>query len=403
MTEYQYSGVNRDGTTCSGQVQAANVDAVRLKLLSEGVQPLQIQEGEHAAVPNQSEFVSSTRVKREDILMFTREMAHLKQANMPLDKVMVILKETASGEDLKQFIQGVEGGIRAGKSLHQSLIPFERDLGRQYLVMVKAGEASGSLGVVLKELAIQLEANAKLRNYLISALTYPLILLIVSLMSVVMLLTFVVPQFRDIFDAMGDALPLSTKLVLQFSDLIRVNWMMASILLAIAFLITSRWARTEGGRMSIDEAALGIPLLGKVIQNLQFAVYFRTLGMLMQRGVPLAEALGISLDTVNNHVLRSEVKPVVDIVKRGKRLSEAFRNNRFGSRGTMQLIRVAEESGQLEQTLLSLSERFEEESRRTMTRVLSTIEPLIIICLGAVVAFIIIAILGGVLSINETI
>lgn len=403
MTEYQYSGVGRDGVPCSGQIRAANVDSVRLKLLSQGIQPLQIRTGASEDGAVGTDRSAGVRLKRDDILMFTREMSHLKQANMPLDKVMAILKDTASEDSFKRFIQQVEDAIRSGKSLYQSLLPFERDLGRQYLVMVKAGETAGSLGVVLKELAVQLEANAKLRNYLASALTYPAILLVVSLASVVMLLTFVVPQFRSIFDSMGDALPLSTQLVLQFSDLIRSNWILLLIIGAALLLVLSRWVRTEGGRLAVDGIVLSLPLLGKVIQNLQFAVYFRTLGMLLQRGVPLADSLNIAVDAVTNQVLRAEVKPVVDVVKRGKRLSDGFRDNRFGVRGTAQLIRVAEESGQLEHTLLSLGERFEDESRRTMTRVLSTIEPLIIICLGAVVAFIIIAILGGVLSINETI
>ena len=153
----------------------------------------------------------------------------------------------------------------------------------------------------------------------------------------------------------------------------------------------------------MDGMLLSVPLLGKVIKNLQFAIYFRTLGLLLQRGVPLIDSLRIAVDTVTNAILRSEVEPVISAVKTGKRLSESFQSNQFGRFGVAQLIRVAEETGQLDMTLLALGERFEDESRRTMTRVLSTIEPIIIICLGAVVAFIIIAILGGVLSINETI
>lgn len=403
MIDYRYSGIGRDGSPCDGQIRGDGVNAARLKLLGQGIQPTRIYTSDQIEPAQGLVRVAGARLKREDILLFTRELSHLKQANMPLDKVMAILKETAADDSLRQFIQSVEDGIRSGKSLYQSLSPFEADLGRQYLVMVKAGEAAGSLGVVMKELALQLEANDKLRNYLVSALTYPLILLVVSLASVVMLLTFVVPQFRDIFDAMGDALPLSTKLVLQFSDLMRTNWIAWLSVLAMGAVAASRWKRSVGGREAIDGILLALPLLGGVVQNLQFAVYFRTLGMLMQRGVPLADSLNIALDAVTNRVLHAEVRSVVEVVKRGKRLSDGFLGNRFGVRGTAQLIRVAEESGQLEQTLLSLGERFEDESRRTMTRVLSTIEPLIIICLGAVVAFIIVAILGGVLSINETI
>jgi general secretion pathway protein F len=269
--------------------------------------------------------------------------------------------------------------------------------------MVRAGEAAGSLNIVLKEMAVQLEADARLRSYLASALTYPFILLIVSILSVLMLLTFVVPQFRGIFDSMGDALPLSTKIVIDFSDFVRIYWIQLLISFLVIAVIFNRWRSTPDGRRVWDGAILGVPLLGGVVKNLQFAIYFRTLGMLLQRGVSLADSLGIAVDTVTNAMLRTEVEPVVSTIKKGKRLSDAFSVSQFGQAGVAQLIRVAEETGQLESTLLGLGERFEDEGRRTMTRVLSTIEPIIIICLGAVVAFIIIAILGGVLSINDTI
>lgn len=402
MIEYQYTGLSSDGKPCRGVVQATSPEGVRLKLISLGISPVEIKMGDGNAADGGSR-VTGRRLTRDEILLFTREMAHLKHANMPLDKAMAILKETATTDGLTSFVKRVDEGIRSGKTLHQSLVPFEQDLGRQYLVMIRAGEAAGSLSVVLKEMATQLEADARLKNYLISALTYPFILLVVSLSSVVLLLAFVVPQFREIFDSMGDSLPLTTRLVVGFSDFIRVNWVVISIVSVSIVIFFVKWRNTENGRNFSDDVLLSVPLLGRVIKNLQFAIYFRTLGMLLQRGVPLIDSLRIAVDTVTNAILRREVEPVVTAVKTGKRLSESFQSNRFGKFGVAQLIRVAEETGQLEGTLLALGERFEDESRRTMTRVLSTIEPIIIICLGVVVAFIIIAILGGVLSINETI
>jgi len=343
------------------------------------------------------------RLKRSDIMLFSREMAHLKQANMPLDKALAILKETSPTDRLKAFVAKVDEGIRGGKSLYQALQPFERDLGRQYLVLIRAGEASGSLPVVMKEISTQLEADDKLRNYVISSLTYPAILLVVSVLSLVLLLAFVVPQFREIFDSMGDALPYSTKLVVNLSDLIRVHWMFILLALALVLFLMERWSASVSGRLLLDGMLLEVPLLGKVIRNLQFTVYFRTFGILLQRGVPLVDALRIAVDTVTNVALRKDIEPLVGMVKAGKRLSAGFQSSHLGKSGAAQLIRVAEETGQLDVTMLSLAERFEDEGRRTMGRVLAAMEPLIIIVLGALVAFIIVAILGGVLSINDTI
>lgn len=400
MTEFQYAGTTADGKTCQGTVRASNAETARLRLIGQGITPVRLAEGE---MEQKAASIQGLKLKRTDILLFSREMSHLKQANMPLDKALGMLKETANTDRLKAFISKVEEGVRAGKSLYQSLLPFEKELGRQYLILIRAGEASGSLHVILKELTTQLEAEDKLRNYVISSMTYPLILLVVAVLSVMLLLAFVVPQFRDIFDSMGDALPYSTKLVIDISDFLRFHWMALLAALAVVLLLVSRWAATASGRMRLDGVLLDIPLMGKVLRNLQFAIYFRTFGVLLQRGVPMIDALRISIDTLTNTVLRHDMEPLVGVVKAGRRLSSGFVSRYFARTSTPQLIRVAEETGQLDATLLGLADRYEDEGRRTMGRVLATLEPLIIIFLGMMVAFIIVAILGGVLSINDTI
>jgi len=402
MIDFQYDGVMPDGKACQGSIRAPNEETARLRLIGQGVTPVRIVGGAGALSPDAPEN-RGARLKRSEVLLFSREMAHLKQANMPLDKALAMLKETADTDRLKAFIAKVEEGVRGGKSLYQSLLPFERDLGRQYLVLIRAGETSGSLHVVLKELTAQLEADDKLRNYVISSMTYPVILLVVAVLSVVLLLAFVVPQFREIFDSMGDKLPYSTRLVVDLSDLVRSHWMALLLGITVVLFLGSRWAATADGRLRLDSLLLDLPLFGKVLRNLQFAVYFRTFGILLQRGVPMVDALRIAIDTLTNTALRKDIEPLVGLVKAGKRLSTGFVSPYLGKSSTPQLIRVAEETGQLDITLLGLADRYEDEGRRTMGRVLAAMEPLIIIVLGALVAFIIIAILGGVLSINDTI
>ncbi|MFN9727597.1 type II secretion system F family protein [Acidovorax sp.] len=402
MIDFQYEGVASDGKACRGAIRAPSEETARLRLIGQGITPVRIAGGAGTVEPQETDG-RKTRLKRAEVLLFTREMAHLKQANMPLDKALTMLKETAETERLKAFIAKVEEGVRGGKSLYQSLLPFEGELGPQYLVLIRAGETSGSLSVVLKELTVQLEAADKLRNYVISSMMYPVILLVVAVLSVILLLAFVVPQFREIFDSMGDKLPYSTRLVVDLSDLIRMHWMALLAGATGLLFVGSRWAATDGGRLQIDSLLLGLPLFGKVLRNLQFAVYFRTFGILLQRGVPMVDALRIAVDTLTNAALRKDIEPLVGLVKAGKRLSSGFVSPYLGKSSTPQLIRVAEETGQLDSTLLGLADRYEDEGRRTMGRVLAAMEPLIIIVLGALVAFIIIAILGGVLSINDTI
>ena len=403
MIDFQYDGVMPDGKACQGSIRAPNEETARLRLIGQGVTPVRIAGAGGALAQDAPQGRRGARLKRADILLFSREMAHLKQANMPLDKALAMLKETADTDRLKVFISKVEEGVRGGKSLYQSLLPFENELGRQYLVLIRAGETSGSLHMVLRELTVQLEADDKLRNYVISSMTYPVILLVVAVLSVILLLAFVVPQFREIFDSMGDKLPYSTRIVVDLSDTIRSHWMALLFGVTVVLFLGSRWAATAGGRLRLDSLLLDLPLFGKVLRNLQFAVYFRTFGILLQRGVPMVDALRIAVDTLTNTALRKDIEPLVGMVKAGKRLSTGFVSPYLGKSSTPQLIRVAEETGQLDVTLMGLADRYEDEGRRTMGRVLAAMEPLIIIVLGALVAFIIIAILGGVLSINDTI
>ncbi|TSE28560.1 putative type II secretion system protein F [Tepidimonas thermarum] len=402
MTEtVRYRGIDAQGKPCEGVLQARTLEAARLRLLGQGIRIVELSAGEMSVEPAGNSQRPS--LGAADVLLFTRELAQLKRANLPLDKALAILRDLAPTERLKRFVADVTDGIRGGQTLHQSLLPYEAALGRQYLAMIRAGEVSGNLQAALTDLAEQLEANARQRGQLITALTYPAILLGVSVLSVILLLLFVVPQFRDLFDSMGDALPLTTRWVLAFSDAVRLHWQIGLLVALAFFLLVRQWYARPSGRLAVDRLLLRLPVLGDVVAALQSAVYFRTLGMLLQRGVPMLDALRYAAETLTNHALAAEARPLVEHAKAGRRLSDGFAGQRLGERGAAALIRVAEETGQLAPTLTRLGERFEEDSRRVLARLLSMVEPLIIIALGTIVAFIIIAILGGVLSINETI
>lgn len=402
MTErIRYRGLDAQGQPCEGVLQAPTLEAARLRLLGQGIRIVELQAGDAPADAARGPRRAS--LNAADVLLFTRELAQLKRANLPLDKALTILRDLAPTERLQRFVADVADGIRGGKTLYQALQSHESSLGHQYLAMIRAGEASGNLQLALTDLAAQLEADARQRGQLVTALTYPAILLGVSVLSVFLLLLFVVPQFRDLFDAMGDALPLTTRWVLAFSDAVRLHWQVGLLLALAVFLLLRQWHARPSGRLAVDRLLLRLPVLGDVVAALQSAVYFRTLGMLLQRGVPLLDALRYAAETLTNHALAAEARPLVEHAKAGRRLSDGFAGQRLGERGAAALIRVAEETGQLAPTLTRLGERFEEDSRRVLARLLSMVEPLIIIALGTIVAFIIIAILGGVLSINETI
>ena len=249
MIDYQYAGTATDGKPCQGSIRAPSVEAARLRLIGQGITPISLRGGDGEAAAQLAAANEEVRLKRADVLMFTRELSHLKSANMPLDRALAMLQEIANNERLKAFVIRVTEGVRGGKSLYTALQPFERDLGRRYLVMIRAGEASGGLTQVLKELTGQLEADDKLRSYIISSMTYPIILAGVAVLSVIILLAFVVPQFRQIFDSMGDALPFLTRVVLNVSDFVRHNWMLLALVAVMVWFGLSRWVASPAGRL----------------------------------------------------------------------------------------------------------------------------------------------------------
>lgn len=397
-----YRGVDAQGKLRAGSLRAASLEDARLRLIGQGIKIIELRTGDTMAEPA-TRRGTAHKLRAADVLLFTRELAQLIRAGLSLERALAVLRDIASQKELQRFVSVVADGIRGGKTLHQALQAYESALGRQYLAMIRAGEASGNLQSVLEDLASQLEVSARQRAQLITALTYPAILLGIAVLSVALLLLFVVPQFRDLFDAMGDALPLTTQWVLYASDAVRQHWQLGLLLALGVFLLVRRWYATSSGRRTTDHLMLTMPLLGQVVVRLQAAVYFRTLGMLLRRGVSLLDALRYAADTLTNQALVTEAQPLVDHVKTGKRLSDGLQGKRLGQRGAAALLRVAEETGQLASTMSSLGDRFEEDGRRVLARLVSVIEPVIIITLGTVVAFIIVAILGGVLSINETI
>lgn len=401
MIEFIYEGINSDGRECEGCIQADDQTAARIELLRKGVMVLELQ----SRSGDSAEFREGTRLSlsHADLLYFTRELAHLKKANLPIDKSLAVLMEGDHNISFRKFVTHLYNSVKSGKTLHQSLLMYESLVGRKYLAMIRAAEASGLLALVLKELTEQLQIEHKQRNQLITSLTYPVILLVVSVLSVVMLLMFVVPQFRGIFDSMGDSLPFMTKCVIVVSDFFSGNWQYILFGIALVGVVFGRWVKSSEGRLLFDRFLLSFPILGGVIEDIQFSVYFRTLGVLIQRKVALIESIKIAGDTVTNKFLFNELSLIVEQIKAGKKLSAVFSGGKFGAGGVSQLIRVAEETGDLDQVLLGIAERFSERSERVMSRLMSLIEPIIIITLGVIVALIIIAILGGVLSVNETI
>jgi general secretion pathway protein F len=333
-----------------------------------------------------------------DAVLLTRELATLLRAGVPLERALVILVNLADHGPKHRLMQAVLERVRGGSSLADALEAYRETLPSFYIAMVRAGEAGGALESVLARLADALERAQSLKATVRSAMYYPIIVLIVAAVSLVVLLTRVVPEFRPLFEGTGAAMPTSTRVIIALGEWLTTYWWLAIVFPAgLALVARHLYGRPEV-RIHCDRAMLKIPLLGDLTTKLEVARFTRTLGTLLGNGVSILNALTIAVDTLGNRALAQEAGGLADRLKKGDGLAAPLMASGVFPRLAVQLIQVGEEGGQLEDMLLRVASIYDEETRQTLQRMLALLVPMITILLGLVVAAVISSMLTAILS-----
>lgn len=331
----------------------------------------------------------------------TSELAVLLRAGLPLDRALKVLIDMAALPQMHQLLSEMLTAVKGGKALSQAMAPHEELFGTFYISMVRSGEASGQLSSVLDRLVEYLENAKANRDSVVSALIYPAILLVVSVLSIVLMLGFVVPQFQTLFEDMGEGLPLLTRVVVDSAEFIKSwGWLMLLVVVGLVFYLR-RWAATDEGKTSLHQRMLKLPLAGGIIFEFEVSKFARTVGTLLGNGVSLLKAISIAIDTVDNRVIREALDVLPPAIKAGKRMSVALADTGMFTPMVIQMIRVGEESGSLDQMMLELAKVFDGHVQSGVKRGLALLEPVLILGMGFVIAVIIIAILMGILSVND--
>ena len=408
MPDYHWEAFDASGQRSSGQHQAATVAEVVLHLRKNRLSPVKVQEtaaggragqmGRPAALARK---LHTGPIKALDIHTMTTELAIMMRAGLSLDNALKVLFEMSHKQAMQTMLQTVLEGVKGGMPLSQALQQHHQHFGDFYINMVRSGEASGQMAAVLGRLADHLERQRALRDSAISATIYPAILLGVAVLSLVAMLGFVVPQFEQLFTDMGDALPLPTQWVMALCHAFRSYGLY--ILAACALLVwwLRRWLASPSGRKTWQNGLLRLPLLGSVLHKYQITLYSRSLGTLLDNGVGLLVALRIASDTVDNHAIRAPLEQMVPLVKQGQRLAQAATQSGQFEPLALNLVRVGEETGRLGDMMLQLSDILNREVETSIKRLLTMLEPALILVLGILIAAIIIAILLGILSVND--
>ena len=404
MPVYAYKAVNAAGEPVDGQMEARSAAAVVERLQDMGHLPMRVDEAaavSAATTQRSAGLLQRKRVSRAELMELTRELATLLHAGLALDRCLEIMIGMAPTPRVGELLLRVQSDVRAGAALSAALEPHKAVFDRFYLNMVRAGEAGGALDVVLLRLTDFMERAKELRDTVTSAMIYPLILVGVAVLSVLMLLMFVVPQFTQMFAQAGQALPLPTQIVINAGNFVRDDWWV--LLIAAAALVTfmRRQLDNPTSRYRLDRWALDTPLLGELIVKLDVARLARTLGTLLGNGVVLLPALAIARETLGNTVLARSLDQVAAELREGRGLGRPLQQTGLFPKLAVHMVTVGEETGRLEELLLQVADVYDREAQTTIKRLLALMEPVLILGLGIVIGGIIMSILLAILSVNN--
>lgn len=394
MAIFAYRASTLAGEIIEGVIDAADENDAAGRLKNSGVIPIKIGATSEGIGKR---FLS--RSSKGDILTFTTELSALLGAGLPLDRSLNILSEIMESREMKGIVKSILKSIREGGAFSDALQKHPRVFPRLYVNMIRAGESGGVLDVVLDKLNEFLESAKELKDHVFSAMVYPAILLLTGGASVVVLLTYVLPKFATIFAEMGTSLPLPTQIVIGFSKAITDYWWIV-VLAAIAATTTFRkYVKSDEGRYRWD--ALKLKLAGDIIRKLETARFTRTLGTLLKSGVPLLQALNNSKDVIANRVIASAIDGVIKGAKEGKGIAVPLSHTNIFPPLALSMVKVGEETGQLDTMLLKVATTYEKTLRISIKRFVSFLEPAMILGMGLLIGFIVVSMLMAIFSISN--
>lgn len=401
MPLFSYKAVTRDGESVEAEREAINEGALIVALQGEGLIPIWVKPaGTRAFLAG---FRSGrSRFGHKELTLFTRELLTLLQAGLPLDRALTVLLDlTAQDTKLNGLIDRILKTVKGGAQLSDALEAQGGVFSRFYVNLIRAGEAGGALEQVLERLSEYLDRTKELRDTVVTALIYPAILLVMAMVSLLVLLLFVVPQFTELFESAGKELPVPTQIVIAVAEGLRNYWwLLVLVPVALVAFVRSQFADPRH-RRAWDRRLLGMPFAGDLIRKLETSSFSRTLATLLQNGVPLLTALAIVKETLNNYAAAERVEIASDSVKQGRGLSAPLTEVGWLPNLAVQMIKLGEESGHLAEMLERVANIYDKEVKITVQRLLALLEPILIVGLGVVIAGIIASILMAILSVND--
>lgn len=402
---FEVTAADANGRTVKKNVEADNVKAARSKVRSLGLTPISVSVADSASIAKQTAAQMFTNplggIKDTEVSYMTRQLASLIKSHVPVVESLSAMVEQEENMKLKQILSAIRQSVSEGRGLGEGFAQFPNVFDRVYINMVKAGESSGRLEVVLIRIADFLEARLALKNKVVGAMTYPIIMVIVGTLILGVIFVKVVPQITRIFTDMKKALPIPTRILIAVSNFLQEYITVLSIAVILIGFMMAMYLKTSAGRAKKDRMMLKLPLFGPLTRKIVVARFAKTLGTLLQSGVPMLTALQITRNVVSNALFEDIVDQAGVFVQEGRPLAYALKQSRQFPPIVVHMVAVGEKTGELETMLSNIGDDYEGQVETTLGTMTSLLEPMMMLGMALVVGFIVMAVLIPIFEMNE--
>lgn len=389
MPVYKWSGVNRAGKKVKGEMEAPDEEAVRLVLKRQRIEPTKVKQAPKDLFENVS--FLKPKVTEKDIVLFTRQFATMIDAGLPLVQCLDILANQTDNRTFKQMLRQIKSDVESGSTFADALKKHPKTFDELFVNLIAAGEVGGILDTILNRLAAYIEKAMKLKKKVKGAMVYPSVVLVVAVAVVAVLLLFVIPIFKKMFEDMGGGLPTPTQMVIDFSDWVQ-SYILFIIAVIVAFFIAfNRFYATRKGRALMDDLVLRVPVIGDLIRKVAVARFTRTLGTMIQSGVPLLDGLDIVARTAGNKTVEAAILKTRASITEGRTIADPLSESGVFPSMVVQMIAVGENTGALDAMLAKIADFYDEEVDAAVEALTSLIEPFLMIFLGGTIGGLVIA------------
>lgn len=400
MAFFNYSGRDKEAKLISGLVEAPSAQSAAKLLRERGYFVVSIREARSQSAPSGA-FVKFQKVGFRDVVNFTRQLSTMITAGLSLPETLTILRTQTTNKAMAQLIEDIEHQIVGGGNLADALLRHPKAFSPIFVALVRAGESSGTLDSVLTRLADTLESRAEFQSKVKGAMVYPVIIIFGMVGVVAVMMTVVIPKLTDLYRDFGIELPATTQLLISVSNFsVRFWWLVAAVMVGIVSLF-GKWRRTPIGELMVDTFLLKIPLFGDLTKKVLLVEFTRTLAMLISSGIHILQGLSTLRDSLGNVVFRNAIDEIGKKVEKGFPLGDSFAQHSVFPPIVSQMMKVGEETGKLDDTLVKLSRYFETESEHLVRGLTTAIEPVIMVVLGAGVGFIVISIITPIYNLTS--